>query len=119
MRSLADICSITGRHTEALAYARESLALIAPLGDRVKILVVLTNLAVIHLRAGDPETAGLLWGGIEGAAQRSFLGFWAMRCEAYAAELNGCTDAAFERARLIGQRRALTDLIAEQLATAG
>lgn len=115
VRTLAEICSATGRHVEALAYTREALLLIASTGDRIKTVTVLSSLAVVHLRAGDVDTAGMVWGVVEAEQQRSFLGFWVQRSERYAVELNSCTDEVFQRARVAGHGRAFADLIAELL----
>ena len=78
VRTLGEGCHAAGRHVQAIAFGREALSLIAPLGDRIKTVTVLTTLALSYLRAGDPATAGLLWGGVEREEQRSFLGFWKM-----------------------------------------
>jgi hypothetical protein len=94
-----------------VAYLREALALIIPLGDRIKIVRGAAALAVCLLRAGDEEAAGRLWGSIEAEEQRSFLGFWTYSRNSYAGELDACAGIDYRRARGEGRRLSLDELI--------
>jgi tetratricopeptide (TPR) repeat protein len=115
LRLLAEASSAAGRHADAARFAREGLALIVPLGDRIKTVSVLAALAVVRLRAGEDEAAGRLWGGIEAEEQRSFLGFWTVRRDYYANEITKCDTDAFRRGRTDGRTRPLAELIRAEL----
>lgn len=115
LRVLGEICSADGRHHEAVAYQREALSLILPLGDRIKIVRGAAALALCSLRAGDDETAGRLWGSIEAEEQRSFLGFWTYAREQYARDLDSCTSDVFLRGRTAGRGCPLDESIQPHL----
>jgi hypothetical protein len=70
---------------------------------------------VVAARAGDHERAGRLWGAIETAAGRSFLGWWTTYRHRYAAVLACRAGAAFDQARAIGHRMPLDDVVGEAL----
>jgi predicted ATPase len=118
LRKLSDCMLDLGRADDAEAYARESLKLMRPIGDRQMMVFALARLARIAGETGRPDQAGLIWGAIEAEEERSAMGAWAKERERFWEPIRRHAGADFERGRALGRELAFADAIDAALGSA-
>jgi hypothetical protein len=80
-------------------------------GDLRKTVYSLAALAIVARAQGDAERAGTLWGAIETAEERAFLGTWSTDGEEYARQVLEPADAELERGLVAGRRMTLEQAV--------
>ena len=98
----------------AAEHARNALRLAHAIQDRQHAVYVLTLLAWLASKNGQPVRSGLLWGAVEAEAQRGPIGQWERDRDEYARHVTQAT-APFERARRKGQQLTLEQAVKEGL----
>jgi predicted ATPase/DNA-binding SARP family transcriptional activator len=111
LMNLAEFSTKLGRTDEGEAYGREALEVSRTVGDLRKTVYSLAALAIVARAQGDAERAGTLWGAIETAEERAFLGTWSTDGEEYARQVLEPADAELERGLVAGRRMTLEQAV--------
>jgi hypothetical protein len=106
------------RAGEAESFARESLELMRPIGDRQMMVFALARLARIAAEAGRPEEAGLIWGAIEAEEARSPMGAWAKERDRFWKPIRIHAGPELERGGELGRELSFDDGIDAALGSA-